>query len=658
MTQNGGLLVLSNRKKFLTGVAVGSAALIAPTAAAAADAAARTGVADPLIATPAAGGRIAAAEIAPNGVTLDDPTLTVTDAGSDFMVDVLKTLDLEYVALNPGGSTRGLHESLIHYGGNSKPEMIAVMHEEIGVAIAHGYARASGKPMMALIYGVLGLQHAAQAVYNAYVDRVPVVMFAGNVSEQSKRFGLPSWYHTATDLAPLLAGSIKWSDQPTDASYVADSFHKAYRIAATAPMGPVLVTIDDWIQESSVTNVRKSLNIPSYHAPIQPVGDPRALADAAKLLAGAQYPVIVADRTVSAQAGMDHLAQLATLLGAPVLNGASRVCMPTSHPCNLTGAESANIARADVLLFLGVDDVWGTMNRVSDTVGRSARRVAKPDVKVISLAIDDYSARGNVQDQQHGIDVDLPILGDPEATLPYLIDAVRSALGGSVNDRIAQRAVAVKKDHDAVRERALRDAAIGWDATPVSVARLTAELGSVVGHDGTTVVTNSSNFLSAWPQRMWNLTKWNQFQMNSGAGGLGFTTPSAIGAALANRATGLTTIAFQTDGDFMYVNSSLWTMAHHHIPVMVVMHNNRAYHAEHMNVQTMSNRRQRAVTNTGLGTTLVDPAINYAMLARSMGVEGIGPITDPSAVRPALERGLALVKRGEPVLIDVVTQPR
>ncbi len=311
-----------------------------------------------------------------------------------------------------------------------------------------------------------------------------------------------------------------------------------------------------------------------------------------------------------------------------------------------------------MLLFLGVDDVWGVLNRVPDTVSRSARRVAKPDVTVISVAIDDYSARGNLQDQQHATDMDLPILGDPEATLPYLIDAVRSALDGAANDRIAQRAAAVKKDHAALRARAITDAAIGWDASPVNLARLTAELGSVMGHADTTVVTNSSNFLSAWPQRLWDITKWNQFQMNSGAGGLGFTTPSAIGAALANRRTGLTTIAFQTDGDFMYVNSSLWTMAHHKIPVMVVMHNNRAYHAEHMNIQTMANRRQRKVDDTGLGTTIVDPPIDYAMLARSMGVEGIGPVTDASTLRSALVRGREIVKRGEPVLIDVVTQPR
>jgi acetolactate synthase I/II/III large subunit len=646
-----------NRLNFLGGIGagVGGMALLqqAPAAAAAVPPAA-----DPVIAPHADAARLAAVDVAQANEPLDDPALIVTDAGSDFMVDVLKSLDLEFCTLNPGGSIRGLHESIIHYGGNAKPELIAVMHEEIGVAIAHGYARACGKPMMALIYGVLGLQHAAEAVYNAYVDRVPVVMFAGNVSEQSKRYGLPSWYHTATDLAPLLGGAVKWSDQPTDAQYVADSFHKAYRMAMTGPAGPVLVTLDDWIQESSLTGVRKSLTIPTYHPPVQAVGDPRAIAKAARALVDAQYPVIVADRVVSSQAGMDNLAQLATLLGAPVLNGASRICLPTNHPCNLTGAETATTAKADVLLLLGVDDVWGTVNRVPDTVPRTARRVAKPDVMLISIAIDDYSARGNIQDQQHAIDMDLPIIGDPEATLPYLIDAVRSALGAGATDRIVQRGAAVKRDQAALHDRALHDAAFGWDLSPISVARLTAELGAAIRDDDVNVVTNSTSFLSAWPQKLWDITRWNAFQMNSGAGGLGFTTPSAIGAALANRHTGMKTIAFQTDGDFMYVNSALWTLAHHQIPVMIVMHNNRAYHAEHMNIQRMANRRQRTVTQTGLGTTIVDPPIDYATLARSMGVTGIGPIGDPAELQPALKRGLDLLRRGEPVLIDVVTQPR
>lgn len=653
-----------DRRTFLKGVALGGTSAIGIGSAAFAKATSVqpdfTGAAAPSEAARHSAIETAQADTATaaNVGTGGTAPITVADPGSDFMIDVIKTLDLDYVAVNPGGSIRGLHESIIHYGRNAKPELISVNHEEIGVAMAHGYARAADKPMAALIYGVLGLQHAAMAVYNAWADRVPIVMFAGNIGNESKRFGPPSWYHSATDLASLLKGTLKWSDQPVSPHYIADAFHRAYRLAVTPPKGPTLVVVDDWLQEKSFTAIRRVLTIPTYHPPVAPVAEPQALAEAARLLAAAQYPVIVADRAVSTQPGMDRIAELAELIGAPVLNGPSRICMATEHPLNLTGLQPNVAAKADVFLFLGVDDVWGVLYSVADTVTRPTGRVAKPDARTIAISCDAYAARGNIQDQFHAIDVDLPIVGDPEASVPALIEALKKELGEGAHDAIKQRATAVKADHDKLRTRYRHDAAFGWDASPVSVARLTAELQAVLAGETWSVITNSDNFLNRWPQKLWSITRWNQLQMNSGAGGLGFSVPSALGAALALKGTGVVPVALQTDGDLMYVNSALWTAAHHRIPLLIVMHNNRAYHAEHMNIQLMANRRQRDVTDTGLGTTLVDPEIDFAMLARGMGVWGRGPVTDPNAVRPALQEALTIVKAGRPALVDVVTQPR
>jgi acetolactate synthase I/II/III large subunit len=655
-----------NRRAFLAGAALGGTAAVGLGSAARGE---------PLPAaspntnsSPASIARSAAAEIAQadaagaaantNGGGADSTPITVSDPGSDFMVDVIKTLDLEYVALNPGGSSRGLHESIIHYGGNSKPSLIAVNHEEIAVAIAHGYARAAGKPMATLLYAVLGLQHASMAIYNAFADRVPIMMFAGNVGNESKRFGPPSWYHSATDLAALLPGYLKWSDQPVSPQYIADSFHRAYRQAVTPPQGPVLTVIDDWLQERSFTGIRNELTIPTYHSPVAPIADSQALARAARMLVSAQYPVIVADRTVSSQAGMDRVAELTRLIGAAFLNGPSRICLPTEHPLNLTGMERTVIPKADVVLFLGVDDMWEVLFSTADTVTRPTRRIANPNVKTIALAIDQYDARGNIADQMHALDVDLAIAGEPEASLPHLIEAVKRELADEPSSAIASRAAAIRTDHDKLRDGYRQTAAFGWDASPVSVARLTAELAAALDGESWSAVTNSAHFLNMWPQKLWDINRWNQFQIASGAGGLGFTLPSAIGAALALKNSGTIPVAFQTDGDFMYVSSALWTAAHHRVPLLVVMHNNRAYHAEHMNIQLMSNQRQRGITDTGLGTTLVDPPIDFGMLARSMGVWGTGPVTDPNAVQPALQQALAVVKSGHPALVDVVTQPR
>jgi acetolactate synthase I/II/III large subunit len=512
--------------------------------------------------------------------------------------------------------------------------------------------------MATLLYAVLGLQHASMAIYNAFADRVPIMMFAGNVGNESKRFGPPSWYHSATDLAALLPGYLKWSDQPVSPHYIADSFHRSYRQAVTPPQGPVLTVIDDWLQEKSFTAIRNELTIPAYHPPIAAIADSQALSEAARLLVGAHYPVIVADRTVSSQSGMDRVAELTGLLGAAFLNGPSRICLPTEHPLNLTGMQRAVVPKADVILFLGVDDMWEVLFSTADTVTRPTRRIANPNVKTIALSIDQYDARGNIADQMHAFDVDLAIAGDPETSLPHLIEAVKRELADEPSSAIASRAAAIGVDHDKLRAANRQTAAFGWDASPVSVARLTAELVAALDGESWSAITNSAHFLNMWPQKLWSINRWNQFQIASGAGGLGFTLPSAIGAALALKTSGTIPVALQTDGDFMYVSSALWTAAHHRVPLLIVMHNNRAYHAEHMNIQLMSNRRQRGITDTGLGTTLVDPTIDFAMLARSMGVWGTGPVTDPNAVQPALQQALAIVKSGRPALVDVVTQPR
>lgn len=654
-----------DRRTFLTSAALGGTVAVGLQSAALAESEPQVAPntnSNPADAARSAARETAQAEAAGAGANsrqeAGDTPITVSDPGSDYMIDVIKTLDLEYVALNPGGSSRGLHESILHYGGNSKPSLIAVNHEEIAVAIAHGYARAAGKPMGTLLYAVLGLQHASMAIYNAFADRVPIMMFAGNVGNESKRFGPPSWYHSATDLAALLPGYLKWSDQPVSPHYIADSFHRSYRQAVTPPQGPVLTVIDDWLQERSFTAIRHELTIPSYHPPIVPIADLQALTQAARMLVSARYPVIVADRTVSSQAGMDRIAELTNLLGAAFLNGPSRICLPTDHPLNLTGMQRSVVPKADVVLFLGVDDMWEVLFATADSVTRPTRRIANPDVKTIALSIDQYDGRGNIADQMHAFDVDLAITGAPEASLPHLIEAVKRELADEPSSTIGSRAAAIKADHDKQRGTYRQTAAFGWDASPVSVARLTAELAAALDGESWSVITNSAHFLNMWPQKLWNIDRWNQFQIASGAGGLGFTLPSAIGAALALKDSGTIPVAFQTDGDLMYVSSALWTAAHHRVPLLIVMHNNRAYHAEHMNIQLMSNRRQRGIIDTGLGTTLVDPAIDFGMLARSMGVWGTGPVTDPKAVQPALQQALAIVKSGHPALVDVVTQPR
>src|SRR5215467_7497427 len=327
--------------------------------------------------------------------------------GSDFMVDVIKATGIEYIASNPGSSFRSLQESIVNYGENKKPEFLTCMHEESSVAMAHGYAKAAGKPMGMMAHGTVGLQHAAMAVYNAWCDRVPVVMFAGNFLDADKRRPGVEWYHCVQDPAALLRDFTKWDDQPISLQHFAESVMRAYKIATTVPMGPVL--------------------IPKLTLSIPPQGDSGAVAEAAKMLAAAENPVILADRASRSQEGIQRLVELAEALNAPVVDIGGRMNFPTTHYLCRSGDRRSLVAQADVALLLEVADPWGQFNTISDP-HHEYRRLAKPDVKVIHVSLGDTLTKSNYQDMQRFMPVDLPISGDAQATLPALTEAVKNAI--------------------------------------------------------------------------------------------------------------------------------------------------------------------------------------------------------------------------------------
>ena len=278
-------------------------------------------------------------------------------------------------------------------------------------------------------------------------------------------------------------------------------------------------------------------------------------------------------------------------------------------------------------------------------------------MKLISITAGDLYAKGNMQDLQRYPEVDLAIQADAEATLPALIEAVKRQLTGDRKRAIADRGAKLASKRQQLLEQARAAAAFGWDSTPISTARLCMELWNQIKNEDW-ALCSETNFVSSWPQRLWDMNKPYQYNGASGGYGVGYGAPSSAGAALAHRKHGRLAVAIQNDGDLMYANGILWTAAHHRIPLLSVMHNNRAYHQEVMHVQRMALRHQRGAANGGIGTTLTDPNIDYAKIAQGMGVHAEGPIIDPQNLGPAIRRAIAVVKRGEPALIDAVTQPR
>jgi thiamine pyrophosphate-dependent acetolactate synthase large subunit-like protein len=315
--------------------------------------------------------------------------------------------------------------------------------------------------------------------------------------------------------------------------------------------------------------------------------------------------------------------------------------------------------QADVIMGLEVNDFWNVINSMTDNIESTQSRRAKADVKTITISTQDLYIRGNYQDFQRFQTADVSIAADSEVTLPMLIEEVKRALTPEQKAAGTKRAEDLKKANLQTKERLMQAAAIAWDAQPITTARLSAEVWAVIKDENWGMVSRDSS-LSNWPHRLWNFDKYHQFIGGSGGAGVGYGLPAALGGALGHKAmgNGVIPINFQNDGYAMFAPGALWTACHHNIPILNIMHNNRAYHQEVMHVQRMGNRRNRGIENAHIGTVIDKPFVDFAGLAKSMGMTGIGPISNPNDLGPALKRAVAMVKAKEPVLLDVITQPR
>src|ERR1700738_3176540 len=581
--------------------------------------------------------------------------------GSDFMVDVLKRLEIKYLPAKPASSLRGIHESLINYGGNRMPEFLTCTHEEAAVAMAHGYFKIAGKPLMTMCHGTVGLQHATMAIYNAWCDRVPVIVVGGDELDAAQRAPGPPPSHSAQDANAIVRDYTKWDDTPISLQHFAQSFVRAYKIAMTPPYGPVAIALDSGLQQRPITHNGESLYIPRYVPTSPPQGDSGAVKEAARLLANAQNPVIVVDRAARSENGMRLIVQLAEVLQAGVVDQGGRMNFPSTHYLKRPPTAVGN---ADVILGMELTDYWGTVNTHFDNgehgIGTNGPKV-KPDTKLISISSVDLNTKANYQDFQRFQVIDVQMAADAEATLPALIEAVKTAIPNERKAAIEKRGEAARKAFAEGRERLKQNAALAWDASPISTARMAMEIWAEI-KDLDWSLVSSSGIGNTWPNQLWRMEKYHHWLGLSGGYGVGYGAPAAVGAALANRDLGRFSVNIQADGDLMYAPGVLWTAARHNIPLLTVMHNNRGYHQEVMHVQRLANFRDRIAylgKDLGpVGTSIQNPDIEYHKLAESMGWWAKGPIKDPAELGPAMKQAVAVVKSGQPALLNVWTQPR
>ena len=440
--------------------------------------------------------------------TNDMPPQTIGKTGSDFMVDVLKSLDIDYIASCPGSTFRGLHESIINYGDNKKPEFITTLHEDTAAAMCHGYYKVAKKPMACMVHGTVGLQHASMAIYNAYADRVPMLVLTGNIGKPETRQAYIEWDHAAQDQGATVRDITKWDDQPNSLQGFAESTVRAYDMMTTAPMAPCLIVADGDLQEDPIKpEEEKKLRIPKLKMRSQSAGDIAALREAAKLLLAAEYPVIYTNRYSRTENGPALLIELAELLGAPVVDNHMRNNMPNRHPLNHSLRREPALQAADVILALEPIDLFGLNNYVPDLVTRpNDPRRRQANLKIVHIGTESMMSKSNFQDFQRFATADLSIPGDAEATLPALIDVVKTQMSMNDKGRLAARNKKVKEQSARLLEQFRQEAAYQWDATPISSARLSMELWDQIKNEDWMMPTETQ-FLSDWPYRLWDMNK-------------------------------------------------------------------------------------------------------------------------------------------------------
>jgi acetolactate synthase I/II/III large subunit len=557
--------------------------------------------------------------------------------GSDLMAEAIRALDIRYVALNPGASYRGLHDSLVNYLGNKAPQMLLCLHEEHAVAIAHGWAKVTGKAMAAIAHSNVGLMHATMAIFNAWCDRMPVVVLgATGPMDASKRRPWIEWIHTSRDQGALVRDYTKWDDQPGSALASRESILRADWIANTTPKGPVYVNLDAGLQEAELTRPAAEINASRYRPSVSAGANEAQLAEIAAILSTAKKPVILAGRASRDTQAWAFRVALAEALGARVVTdlkiGAS---FPTDHPLH-AGAPGiyavpearAAIAEADVILSLDWVDLGGTLD--------AAFEGDSPTAKIIQISQDHMLHRGWNMDYQALPAIDIMLSANPDQVLPGLCKALDASATPETGD-----APRLQPDYPELV------------AGPIIMGQLAHALAQVTTHHDVSFV----HLPLGWDGAFWHFRHPLDFLGSDGGGGIGGGPGIAVGAALALKDMDRLPVCVGGDGDFLMGVTAIWTAVHYRIPLLYIVGNNQSFFNDEVHQERVANMRGRPVENKWIGMRMDDPEISIAGIAEAQGAAGFGPVKSADQLVEVFAKALAHVEAGGVAVVDVRVEP-
>jgi len=557
--------------------------------------------------------------------------------GSDVIADTLRALEIPFIALNPGASYRGLHDSIVNFLGNETPQMLLCLHEESAVAVAHGYAKVTGKPMAAAVHSNVGLFHATMAIFNAWCDRQPVIVLgATGPVDAVKRRPWIDWIHTARDQGAIVRNYTKWDDQPASPAAAREALLRAAWIASTAPRGPVYVNLDAEMQEAKLPEPLAPIQVARFMPPASPTASAELIENAAAILKAAKHPVMLMGRVSRSVEAWNERVALAETLNAKVISDLKIGCgFPTDHPLH-AGAPASNamvpeaiaaIKAADVILALDWVDLGGAL--------RNALGQEGPRAKIISISADFHVHNGWSMDYEILPPVDLMLPTTPDAAVPLLLHALGAG---------KPRTAAVVKPRVEKYEPS---------SGPVRVDDLTRSLKAAVGERDVTL----THLPLSWNGASWAFRHPLDYIGSEGGGGVGGGPGISVGAALALKDLGRLPIAICGDGDFCMGVTALWTAVHYRIPLLVVVCNNRSFFNDELHQERVARIRNRPPENRWIGQRISDPEIDCAGLAAAQGAVGFEPVTRTADLVPTFEKAIAAVEAGQVAVVDVRVEP-
>jgi len=572
----------------------------------------------------------------------DEPANAGGVWGSDAVADLLRALEIPYVALNPGASYRGLHDSLVNRLGNERPQMLLSLHEESAVAIAHGWAKVSGTPMAAIVHSNVGLMHATMAIFNAWCDRAPLLLLgATGPVDAAKRRPWIDWIHTAKDQGALIRHYTKWDDQPASVAAAQESILRAWKIIQTAPRGPAYVCLDAGLQESKLDAAPPLPDVTRFRPTASAAPDAQQAQEAAKRLHAAHRPVILMGRMSRGEQAWAERVKLAEALGAVVLTDLKQAgSFPSDHPllgaapATFPGVEAAALLReSDCVLALDWVDLAGTL--------KGAWRGENVKSFVIHATLDAHLHNGWSMDHQGLAPVDLTLASEPDPAVAALLAAL-PGLGPRKHPAWPGRKPAEPRSLPAVE-----------GTGTITVPHLAAALRAAVKGRKSSLLRHSLS----WAGHFWPVHHPLDFLGSDGGGGVGSGPGTSIGSALALKDSGRLPVAVLGDGDFLMGVTALWTAVHYRIPLLILIANNRSFYNDEVHQERMAKERNRPVANKWIGQHITHPDIDLAAMAEAQGAQGFGPVRDLADLPEAVRLAIAAVDAGGVAVVDVRVEP-